>query len=165
MTSDLLHVATVTSAHGVKGELKVFCLLETPENLKHYKEFLDEAGTPLPLKWVSLKGKQPIASMAHIVDKNAADALKNKKIFVRAASLPETDEGIFYSYQLVGLQVVDGQKNIIGTVGAHHNFGAGDILEITFMDGKNEMIPFKDPFFPEVDIANKIITYQPPEYM
>ena len=162
---ELIHVATVSSSHGVRGEFKLFCLLEDQESLANYQEFYDESGTRLPLTLLSLKGKQPIARMPHITDKNAADALKQTKLYVRASEFPPTDEDVYYSVQLVGLKVLDEKRAPIGTIHAHHNFGAGDVLEIQFTDGTTELYPFKHAFFPEVDIPNGTISFVPPTYV
>lgn len=163
--SEFVHVATVTAAHGVSGQFKLFCLLESPENLVNFKDFFDASGALLPLKIVNVKSKQPIASMPHITDKNTADALKQKKIFVRQSDFPPIEENLFYSYQLAGLKVMSEKGEAIGVVRAHHNFGAGDVLEIQFPDGTTELYPFKNEFFPEINIDAGTISFIPPIYL
>lgn len=161
----LVHVATVSAAHGVHGQLKLFCLLEHPRNLAHFSRFFDEHGEPLILKLISVEAKLPIASLDGVADRNAAERCKDKKIFARASDFPAIEPHQFYSYQLVGMRVMDKSGNELGKVLAHHNFGAGDILEVAFSDGTQEMLPFQHAVFPEVDIAGGRITLVQPTYL
>lgn len=165
MKNKLVHIATVTSSHGVQGQFKLFCLLENPSNLTSFTAFLDENGQVLPLTLLSTKGKQPIAALEGVTDKNAADALKQKKIFVQASDFAPTEENFYYSYQLVGLKVLDLKGETVGRVVTHQNYGAGDMLEIAFTNGSTEMIPFHHVFFPEVNIQEGTITFAPPTYL
>lgn len=165
MTDKLIHIATITQPHGLKGQFKLNCFLESPENLTHLSQFFDEQSRVLDLELVSIKSKMPIAALEGVTDRNGAEALKQMKIFACKSDFPEIDEGEFYSHQLIGLEVRKPDGQVIGEVLAHHNFGAGDILEVTFNNGQSEMMPFTDDVFPELNIEEGYVSFVPPEYM
>ena len=59
---------------------------------------------------------------------------------------------------MIGLSVKDLDNNLLGKISGVHNFGAGDIVEIEFIDGKNEMLLFDKSFIKDVDVEkNKIV--------
>lgn len=89
-----------------------------------------------------------IISIAGIVDRTAAEALKGQKLYIAAPIEQENDA--FRVSDLVGLTVLE-HGHPIGTVARLCNFGAGEIVEITTTDGKEEMFAFTKRNFPEVD--------------
>lgn len=159
-----IKVAAVTAAHGIKGEVKIKSLTEQPEDIARYQPLYDAAGGQIRL---SLTGKGSggtlIARIQGVSDRNEAELWVRKELFADASALPPPDEGEYYAHALIGMQVRDTDASFIGTVLALHNFGAGDILEIEYPDGKSEMFPFQDAFFPEIDMENRSILFIPPE--
>ena len=105
-----------------------------------------------------------VARVSGIADRNAAELLKNVKLYVPRERLPEPDEADeFYHADLVGLAVLDRDGNKLGTVIAIHNFGAGDVIEMApDGGGKTELLPFDEFHVPVVDIAaGKIVAVLP----
>lgn len=160
--TDLIHIASISTPHGLAGQFKLHCLLESPQSLAHFKHFYDEHGGELSLKLVSLKGKQPIAATDGVTDRNAAEGLKQTKIYAKSTDFPAQEEGEYYPHELADLQVRDAKNKPIGTVLALLNFGAGDILEITFNNGKTELFPFDEATFPELNMEERYVTFVPP---
>jgi 16S rRNA processing protein RimM len=64
---------------------------------------------------------------------------------------------VFYEADLVGLEVLDEQKNKVAKVIGFYNFGAGDILEIKLQTGKAEMLPFNKAYVPEINLEEGYI--------
>ena len=72
----------------------------------------------------------------------------------------------------MGLKAETGDGDTLGTVKAVHNFGAGDIIEITTEpgagpgEGKEDlMVPFTAALVPEVDLTEGRIVVAPPEVL
>lgn len=163
--TELIHVATITQPHGLKGQFKLHCLLDSADNLCNFSELYDEHGKLLELIFISLKANTPIAALDGVMDRNGAEALKQTKIFARADGFPPKEDGEFYPHELRGLELRKPDGAVIGTTLAFHNFGAGDILEIEFNNGQVEMFPFIDEVFPDVDVAEGYVSFIPPEYL
>src|SRR5690606_34776785 len=97
--------------------------------------------------------------------RTAAEALRNIDLFVPRDRLPEIDEDdTFYYADLVGLEAVTPDGTALGRVSAIHNFGAGDIVEITpAAGGAPLLLSFTEATVPEVDIAARRIVVALPE--
>ena len=138
-----------------------------PEAIGDYGALTDAAGAaPLSLKVLRLTPKGAVvARVKGIADRNAAEALKGRKLFVAREAMPEPDdEDDFYYADLVGLAAVDAEGKPLGEVVAVQNFGASDLLEIRLTGSKKtELIPFTKAVVPTVDIAARQVTVVMPE--
>jgi len=98
-------------------------------------------------------------------DRDAAEKLTNLKLYVSRDRLPPIEEQeTYYHADLVGLAAMTPDRAPLGTVTAIHNFGAGDIVEITPEgEGTALMLPFTDATVPEIDIDAGRMVVVPPE--
>ncbi|HYX47222.1 MAG TPA: ribosome maturation factor RimM [Sphingomicrobium sp.] len=136
-------LAAVAGAHGVKGELRLKLFSDSIESLSRH-ENLYVGGAERRLLSIRDSGKTAIARFDGINDRSAAEALRGSLIEVGRSALPPLDEGEYYHADLIGLPAVDGEGDMIGTVVAVENYGAGDLLEIEDSGGKRSLIPFRD---------------------
>jgi 16S rRNA processing protein RimM len=163
LTGPRVLVGVVAAAHGIKGEVKVKTYTESPDRLGAYGPVTMEDGGMLEIAALrATKRDEAVVRFAGIADRNAAETLKGVRLYVARAALPAPGPGEFYHADLVGLAAEDSSGNRLGTVHAVHNFGAGDVLEITFAGGATEFLPFTDAFVPLVDIlAGRIVVVLP----
>jgi len=156
---DLIYVAKVKSTRGIDGEVRVNSLFEISQSIKSYKYFfvvgslnkINVSQTKIFKKHIDIKFEES----NNIRD---ADNLAGKKLYIQKNQLPKLNEESWYHYDLIVLSVKDLDNNLLGKVSGVHNFGAGDIIEIEFIDGKNEMLLFDKSFIKEVDVEkNKIV--------
>jgi 16S rRNA processing protein RimM len=159
-------LGVVIAAHGIKGEVKVKTFTENPEGLSAYGPLTTEAGRTLEIAALRpAKAGEAVVRFAGIADRNAAERLKGQSLYVARSALPRTDEREFYLADLMGLRAEDAAGGALGTVKAVHNFGAGDVLEIEFSDGKTDFVAFTDANVPTVDIAGGRVVIVPPSYV
>lgn len=138
---DEVILAAVVGAHGIQGEVRLKLFAESIESLRRHRSIL-VGGTPLTL--VAVKGDgTPIARLAEITDRSAAESLRGQTLTVPRDALPPLAEGEYYHADLVGLTCESPEGDVLGSVKAVENFGAGDILEIETPDGRLSMVPFK----------------------
>lgn len=107
-----------------------------------------------------------VAHIEGIADRNAAELLRNIDLFVPRDRLPPIeDDDTYYFADLIGLAAVGPDGAALGTVLAVHNFGAGDVLEITPAAGGNTLLlPFSEAVVPEVDVkGGRIVVVLPTE--
>lgn len=135
-------LAAVAGAHGVKGELRLKLFSDSAESLSRQGK-LYVGGSERRLLSVREAGKGVIARFEAILDRSAAEALRGSLVEVDRAALPPLQEGEYYHADLVGLPAEDREGNVVGTVAAVENYGAGDLLEIELEGGKMSLIPFK----------------------
>lgn len=137
------------------------CFLENPKDLKRYHPITDRHGGEHQFKITGTIKQHIIIKIDGVDDRNAAEALRGLELFAPTSQLPPKQEDEFFIEELVGLDTRDAAGKTYGKVSAIHNFGAGDILEIS--GGEELLLPFKEPFIIEVGKDHILIT--PPEYL
>ena len=86
-------------------------------------------------------------------DRTKAETLIGTELYAERTALPELNtEDVFYETDLIGLKVLDEEKNEIAKIIGFYNFGAGEILEIKLKNGRAEMLPFNKSYVPEVNL-------------
>jgi 16S rRNA processing protein RimM len=150
-------VGVVTGVHGLKGLVRVKPFTETPEAVTAYGSVETEDGSRhLELEFANKTGKGQIAvRIAGVTDRDAAEALKGQRLYVRRERLPAPEAGEFYYADLIGLAAQRMSGVSIGTVRGVYDFGAGDVLEIADAAGALTMVPFTLDAVPEIDLAGR----------
>ncbi len=149
-------------AHGVKGEAVVKTFTAAAENIAAYGPVRTEDGSrTFTLKFIrETKPGLALVRAPEIASREDAQSLKGARLYIDRTALPDTDEDEFYVEDLVGVAAVDEAGAPAGQVAAVHNFGAGDILELTDIPGVKgaRMVPFLKAAVPDVDLALARIT-------
>ena len=145
-------LGVIGAPHGLRGDLRVRCFTEEPEDVGAYGPVRDETGAEWRLRVKERRKEGVVAHLDGIEDRDAAAALNGRRLFVARDALPQTEEDTYYHADLLGLEVVDGDGRRIGTIHAIYDFGAGDILEFATPEGRLEMVPFTHESVPVVDL-------------
>jgi len=158
-------VAQIGAAHGLKGEVRLWSYTQDPAAVAQYGALETEDGSRrLEIAAMRAAKDHFVARLRGIDDRNAAEALRNTRLFIERDRLPDTeDDDTFYYADLVGLAAFDADGAKIGEVIAVQNFGAGDIIEVRRTDKSTVMFPFNDAVVPEIDIAAGRMTIVPPK--
>jgi 16S rRNA processing protein RimM len=157
-------IAQIGAAHGVRGEVRLKAFTEDPLAVTSYGPLEAEDGK----RQFEIEAARPakdmlVVRLRGVTDRNAAEALKNVRLYVAREKLPPPADDEFYYADLVGLAAVKANGEMVGTVKAVHNFGAGDLLEIQPGDGSATMVvPFTETTVPTIDMAQRRIVLEPP---
>jgi len=156
ISENMLCVAAIAGAFGVKGEVKVKPFTDDPEACLQYGPLYSEEGQVLLTPTSHRKVKDALAVRApQVTTREEAEALKSTKLFVPRSALPAAEEDEFYYTDLIGLNVKSTDGKRIGKVIGVHEFGAGDMLEIKPKQGASFYHPFTKLTVPKVDIKAK----------
>ncbi len=151
-------IGKVTSAHGVKGLVKIkpYC---DDTNLLNGECFTEESGNKtLNITLKNPMGKHILAQIEGINTREEAQILKCS-LYVPRETLPDIKgDDEYYIEDLIGLNVIDESSKTIGKLIDVPNFGAGDLLEIKPKSGASYFVPFQDEFVIEVNIEQNTIT-------
>lgn len=151
----------IAGAHGIRGDVIVRTFTGEPTAIASYGPLTDAAGAgALTLKVLRVTPKGVIARVKGVADRNGAEALKGRKLYVARAALPEpAGDNDFYHADLIGLAAVTHDGRVLGEVVAVQNFGAGDLLEVRLSaTQKTEFIAFTKACVPVVDVAGGRVT-------
>ena len=153
-------VAQIGAPHGVRGEVKLWPYTADPQSVRAYGPLETEDGAArFEIETLRAAKDHLVVRLKGVNDRNAAERLTNTKLFVARDRLPATDaDDEFYHADLVGLAVVDTDGHALGSIGAIHNFGAGDLVEVKPTQGASTvLLPFTEATVPVVDIAARKI--------
>ncbi|TIT11678.1 MAG: ribosome maturation factor RimM, partial [Mesorhizobium sp.] len=145
-----VQLAVIGAAHGIKGELRVKTFTGDPLALADYGPLYAKDGRAFQIIDIRPANTVVVVRFKGVSDRNAAEALSGTELFVDRSMLPDDgEEDEFYHADLIGLEVRDETGAAIGKVVAVHNFGGGDILDITFAGRKGVLIPFTQAAVPQ----------------
>ncbi|MCX8022589.1 MAG: ribosome maturation factor RimM [Syntrophorhabdaceae bacterium] len=145
-------IGRITSAHGVKGEVKFYYYNEKKEVFYSYTSFfIQKDGLWFELKPVS---KRPYKNVFIIKFKGLerledVESLIKNELYVRKKDLPKLDEDEYYVYELVGMEVFDEDGEKIGTVSGIIRTGSNDCLDIK--GHKDILVPMVEEYIISID--------------
>ena len=151
--SQLVCVARIGAAHGVRGAVKLWTFTEDPLAVRRYGPLLSKDGNrQFELAQVREAKDHLVATFKGIATRDEAGRLNGIELYVPRERLPATDADEYYHTDLIGLAAVTTDGDALGRVLAIHNFGAGDIIEIAPPKGATMLLPFSNAVVPEVDL-------------
>ena len=157
---DLFSVGVITTAHGVKGEVKVFPTTDDANRFKKCKELLLETKSGTVSKRVqSVKFfKQFVILKLEGID-TMDDALlyKNHTLYVTRENAVKCKENEYYIADLIGMTVIDDKDINFGKVTEVYRTGANDVYEISKEDGSSFLIPAIKDCILNVDLNERIM--------
>ncbi len=164
--TDRICVGAIAGAFGVTGEVRLKSFCSEPTDIAAYGPLSSEDGR----HDYHITLTRPVAGglgarIRGVSTKEQADALRGISLFVPRDRLPSLPDDEFYHTDLIGLAAHDTGGELIGTVTAVFNHGAGDILEISSARHKSALLlPFTTAIVPNVDLAaGRIVVDLPDE--
>ena len=136
-----VQVGRVGKPHGLAGAFFVEQASDDPDRFTVGATLL-VAGEPTEVVESKRAGGRPVIRLNREVDRGAA-------IEVERSALPQPDEGEYYAFQLVGLEVQEEGGAILGRVVEISTNPANDVLELD----TGLALPLVDACVQEVDLA------------
>lgn len=158
----MILVARIGATHGVRGEVRIKAFTADPLALKAYGPLSAADGRTFSLERLRPAKEVVVAKLSGVDTHEAAEALNGTELFVDRAALPGAEEDEFYHADLIGLPAEGVAGEILGTIVAVHNFGAGDFFEIAPSRGPSLLVPFTKESVPIVDLDNGKLVVVPP---
>jgi 16S rRNA processing protein RimM len=163
LSKDVL-LAAVIGAQGLQGAVKAKIFTAVPDALTRYGALHDAQGRKFEITaFRTGKPGEAVFSLSGVTTREAAEALKGAELFIARAALPAPAEDEFYHADLIGLEAFDSEGRMLGKVAAIHNYGAGDVIEITRPDGDSVLLAFTADNVPSIEIAQGRILVAVPE--
>lgn len=156
-------VGVIAGPHGVDGRVRVKSFTAERDGVAAYGPVTDASGArEFTLEPAGSVRGMFLARIAGIQDRNAAEALRGVELYVERDRLPPPEEDEFYHADLLGLAVKDKTGAVIGAVRTVQNYGAGDMIEIEWEDGRVDLLPFTMATAPTIDLDEGFVVIDPP---
>ncbi|MBR1471218.1 MAG: 16S rRNA processing protein RimM [Lachnospiraceae bacterium] len=155
MEKEYFRIGVITEPHGVQGEVKLFPTTDDVLHLKKVKEVYlknGEAYNLLHLKGLKQQHDRIILRFSEYTDRNAAEGLRKKELYVERADAVPLEENEYYISDLIGLAVYESDVQI-GRISDVIETGANDVYQIARTDGTELLLPAIRQCVLNVDIA------------
>ena len=144
-------VGKVGAPRGLDGTLRIIPLTDFDGRFDALEK-ISVGGKIFDIETVKQIGGQLFIKFAGVDSREVAKTLTNKFLTVDRADAAPLADGEFYTFDIIGCEVFDGDKKI-GTVTNVLKTGSNDVLEV---DGKT-LIPALKSVVRSIDIAAKKI--------
>lgn len=154
---ELLQVGILSSTHGVRGEMKVFPTTDDVSRFKKTKDYILE--TPkgnIPVKVTGVKFFKQFAILKFEGFDSIDEIMPYKgcKLLVTRDKAVPLKKDEYFIADLIGLQVVDEEERVIGTISDVMQTGANDVYVVHSEQGKEYLFPAIKECILQVDVKN-----------
>jgi 16S rRNA processing protein RimM len=158
-------IGKIVGAHGIKGTSKI----------QSYAESLDifEPGEALVVKspdgrkasykinWITPHSRGALLAFEKITDREQAIALVGAELYIEKTKLPKLENGTYYWFELIGLNVYTSDDRFIGQLDSIIETGANDVYVVK-KDAGEILIPALESVVQSIDTDRKIMRVELP---
>lgn len=152
-----IKIGKIVNTVGLKGEVKVCNYSDSIEIYETIESIYVEDRLTV-IENVRAQKNMVILKLEGADDRNAAEALRGKELYITEDDLPELPEGQYYVRDLIGMSVTEEDGNMLGHVTDVLQNTAQDIFEVESENGKKLLIPKVDQFVLDIDAEKREIT-------
>ena len=134
--NEMFRVGVVSTAHGIKGALKVFPTTDDPARFKDLEKVGYSKGEEpdivreLTVTGVAFSGGQVLLSTAEITDRNEAELLRGGSLWVDRSHAVPLEDGEFYFADFIGAPAVSDEGEDLGLVADVLQLASNDVLVV-----------------------------------
>lgn len=154
---DHVAVGCIIRAHGVRGSVLVKPLTDNPNRFRAIDEIMIEKDERTEQYRVIAKTASPkgwILKLDGINTRDEAESMKGAYLLIGPEELPELEEGTYYDFDLVGLEVFTNSGERIGCIIEVEKHPANDVYVVEGDAGKLRL-PATHEIVRKVDVKNK----------
>lgn len=155
---ELLRVGTITSTHGIRGEVKVFPTTDDVKRFQELKEIILETGKEqliLEIENVKFFKQFAILKFKGIDNINDIEKYKGKSLYVTREHAVKLEEDEYFIADMIGLEVWNEEEEKIGILEDVLLTGANDVYVIKKKDGKDLLLPAIKDCVLDINIKEK----------
>ncbi|MBE7020138.1 MAG: 16S rRNA processing protein RimM [Ruminococcaceae bacterium] len=135
-----VEVGKVVNTRGLRGEIKVYPLIDELEAFNEF-EYLLIKDTRYNIKGVKFFKNMVFVTLEGVDTIEKAEALKNYSCELYEEDLPELSEGEFYIKDILGMEVITDEGVLLGIVSDVLRTGSNDVYEVKCQGKKPMYIP------------------------
>lgn len=164
MSENFIKVGRIGRVHGFKGELKFNADEEYLEDIIHAKSFLIHLGGQYIPYFVEYLRKSSLLKLEAVDDKEIAQLLQHKEVFLPASVIREAVEEVSDNpyADWIGYKIVDEERGELGEISEVIDLPQHYLAEIEY-EGKTVAIPLHEDLILGLDPEGKAVLMQLPE--
>ena len=145
----------VAAPYGVQGWIKVAPFTAATDALTHFGRWWiggPDGWSEVEIRDAAPHGANVIARVAGVGDRERAAKLRGCEVAVAREALPAPAKDEYYWADLVGLEVVNAERESLGKVTELFSNGAHDVMRVGAGKGER-LVPFVPAVVRKVDLA------------
>ena len=164
-----LLLGEILRPHGIRGELRMRVLTDYPERIPSLEQIYlgrDVNGpTPRPyiVEHMRMHQGYGLLKLDSIDDRDTAETLRALFVMVSMEEAVPLEEGEFYLFQLIGLEVRDAEGQSLGQITEVLETGANDVYVVDSPRYGEILIPVTEETIIATDIAAGFVSVNLPE--
>lgn len=134
----------INGLFGVKGWVKVFSYTRPRIKIVDYQHWYlgEESDQPILVEEGRSKKSGVVVKLHGINDRNAAVELLDREIWIAGDQLNPLSNNEYYWYQLIGLNVLDTEQKLLGSIKNLIETGANDVMIVRGKGKTEHLIPY-----------------------
>ncbi len=157
---EFLTVGTITTPHGVHGEVKIFPQTDDVKRFKKLKEvYLDTGKEKILLHPESVKFFKQfvIIKFKEFNSMNEVEGLRNKELLVDREHAVKLQKDEYFISDLIGMKVYREDDSLLGVLSDVLQTGANDVYVVTKEDGGEILLPAIKDCIKGVDMKERVM--------
>jgi 16S rRNA processing protein RimM len=159
-------IGKIVGVHGVKGTHKIRSYAESLEIFKSGSSILirnnRELETICEINWVKPHTGVPLLSLKGVTGRHQAESMVGSDLFIKKSELPQLEEGTYYWFDLIGIDVYTTQEEYLGRIASIVKTGSNDVYVVN--NGEKEiLIPALETVVLDIDLGKKQMRVDLPE--
>jgi len=154
-------VGRVLGAWGLKGDLKIETLTDTPDRFRPGSVlYLD--GERATVERSQPAGGRLVVKLDVVADRTQAESRRGSTLTVPASEVPPLPAGSYYYYQIIGMGVWTDQDEHLGEVREILPGGGTGVYVVRGDDGKDVLLPARSEVVLDVNVEENRMTVRVP---
>ncbi|MGD8813890.1 MAG: ribosome maturation factor RimM [Anaerolineales bacterium] len=151
-----LVLGRIVRPHGIRGMLLVEGFTEVIHSLRPTMEILLGFNrVPAVVRSFRAHRAQFLLSIEGCNDRDTAENWRGQDIFLRLDDAEPLPDGVYYHWQILGLNVVTQEGELLGTVEQILETGANDVYVVHTQAGEELLLPAIESVVLKTDLENK----------
>ena len=152
-------IGKIVNAVGLKGEVKVYNYSDYKERFAEIETVFveDKIYTILNTRYMK---DVAILKLEGVDDRNGAEALKDKDLYIPEEMLRVLPEDTYYIKDLVGIKVIDTNGEYLGILSEVYQNRAQDLYEIELENKKKILLPAVEEFVLDINMKERTMKVQ-----
>jgi 16S rRNA processing protein RimM len=163
-TDSCYKIGWILKPHGLKGELTVLLEADAPDVSSLKTVFIEENQRLVPyfIQQVSAQKSKAFIKLEDVNSIEEAEKISKRAIYIEKSARAKTGRGEFYDDEVIGFEVHDQDKGLLGQIQDVMQAGPNRLLVVKQLD-KEILIPINGPFITSINKGKKRVTVNLPD--
>ena len=163
---DRVAIGKIVGVHGVKGTLKIHSYAESLEIFQPGNRIsvstTEGWEIDYEIDWIKPHSRGALLALNNVSDRDQAKTLVGADLQIEKAKLPELEAGLYYWYEMIGLQVVTIDDRYLGRLESIIETGSNDVYVVK-NDRREILIPALKSVVQVIDIDANLMRVDLPD--